>query len=129
MVGLPSVSSAASIPASGVRRSWDTAARIEVRIASASRSRCASAARTARRLRSSTAAVCRANASSSRRSDARSGWPVRASVRFGPASTTTSASVGLVGASTPEISTARTGPWGSSCSNSVAPFIVNVSRA
>ena len=103
--GRAGVAMLALMPASGVRRSCDTAASSAVRTASLSRSRTASAARVASRSRSRTAAACAAKASSMRRSEAGSGLPDSASTRPGPASTATAASSTATGGAEPDTST------------------------
>ena len=94
--GVRSVETAALIPASGVRRSWETAASSAVRIRLPCSSRSASAACAASSARSSTTARWVANAASTRRSCGGSGRPRSSSTtRLGRRRRPASASAGV----------------------------------
>src|SRR5690348_8894231 len=96
---------AALAEASGVRRSWLTAASSAVRIRSASAIGRAAAASAASRCCSSAVAAYAANAPRTRRSVAASGRPRSASISVGVTVTSTSASCGLVTTGLPELAT------------------------
>ncbi len=119
---------AALIPASGVRRSCETAASRAVRIRLPSASRRAAAASPARRRRSSSTAAWAAKAPSRRRSPAGSTRPARTSARLSPTGTSTSASSGRAGGRGPLAAVQRHGEWLSARSSRAAESCWKVSR-
>ena len=120
---------AALMLASGVRRSWDTAASSAVRIALPSASCRACRARSASRSRSSTDAICAAKAPSTRWSPASGGLPRSSRTSVSETGISASASSADGNGGEPTAATRRHGARSSGRSRSVAAAIPKVARS